>query len=65
MNENAKEAILEAAQQQGAYLIVMGTHGRRGAARFRLDRNSRRPPLSTYDRFVDTVVVSSSSPGVM
>lgn len=27
------EAIIEAAKQQGADLIVMGTHGRRGAAR--------------------------------
>ena len=30
----ADEAIIEAAEQQGADLIVMGTHGRRGAARF-------------------------------
>jgi nucleotide-binding universal stress UspA family protein len=29
----ADEAIIEAAKQQGADLIVMGTHGRRGAAR--------------------------------
>jgi len=29
----ADEAIIEAAEQQGADLIVMGTHGRRGAAR--------------------------------
>jgi nucleotide-binding universal stress UspA family protein len=29
----ADEAIVEAAKQQGADLIVMGTHGRRGAAR--------------------------------
>ena len=30
----ADEAIVEAAKKQGADLIVMGTHGRRGAARF-------------------------------
>ena len=30
----ADETIIEAARQQGADLIVMGTHGRRGAARF-------------------------------
>ena len=29
----ADEAIIEAAKQEGADLIVMGTHGRRGAAR--------------------------------
>ena len=29
----ADEAIIEAAEQEGADLIVMGTHGRRGAAR--------------------------------
>jgi nucleotide-binding universal stress UspA family protein len=29
----ADEAIVEAAKQQGADLIVMGTHGRRGASR--------------------------------
>ena len=29
----ADEAIIEAARQEGADLIVMGTHGRRGAAR--------------------------------
>jgi nucleotide-binding universal stress UspA family protein len=29
----ADEAIVAAAKQQGADLIVMGTHGRRGAAR--------------------------------
>jgi nucleotide-binding universal stress UspA family protein len=29
----ADEAIIKAAEQQGADLIVMGTHGRRGAAR--------------------------------
>jgi nucleotide-binding universal stress UspA family protein len=29
----ADEAIIEAAKQQGADLIVIGTHGRRGAAR--------------------------------
>ena len=29
----ADEAIIEAIEQQGADLIVMGTHGRRGAAR--------------------------------
>ena len=29
----ADEAIIEAARQEGADLIVMGTHGRRGASR--------------------------------